>query len=322
MRKHIVFLIVIIISLCFFGCETGVEETTDGEPTEADKELAEKLVASADSIFTEIISWEVTEETYEELFEPMEEMGDLYSRAADLDPGNSRANFGASFAGFQTFLEHPDIEMITQTIQAWMSNPDSLEGPASILTKNFFLDQDYLWFSEDGGYEFFGSLDPEEAFITFIYLVQNSLQYPDMIALIQNIIDVSLIPSITEAIGHMDNVLQDQSFVFEITPDMTGEDITHEMDLGEVYMFSALMRIARGNLRMMNAYQLSVPGSKTTDYFNEVVMLSRIREQDLNDGNFLKLRNTQILPAAKQDYLDALTMIEDGVNFIKAETGC
>ena len=319
MRKHIVFLVVAIISLCFLGCEAVDEVITNGEPTEADKELAEKLVASADSIFTIIISSQVTEETYEELFEPMEEMGDLYSQAADLDYGNSRANFGASFAGFQTFLEHPDIKMITQTIQAWMSNPDSLEGPASMLTKNLFLDQEDLWYSE-GGYGYFDSLNPDDAFFAFIYLVQNSLQYPDMIALIQNIIDVSFIPSLTEAIGHMDNVLQDQSFVFEITPDMTGEDITHEMDLGEVYMFSALMRIARGNLRMMNAYQLSIPGSKTTDYMNEVVMLSRVREQDLNDGNFLKLRNTQILPAAKQDYLDALTMIEDGVNFIKAET--
>ena len=66
MRKHIFFLIVVIISLCFFGCETGVDETTDGEPTEADKELAEKLVTSADSMFTIIISSAETAETFVE----------------------------------------------------------------------------------------------------------------------------------------------------------------------------------------------------------------------------------------------------------------
>lgn len=67
MRKHIVFLIVAIISLCFLGCEAVDEVTTNGEPTEADKELAEKLVTSADSMFTIIISSSETAETFEEI---------------------------------------------------------------------------------------------------------------------------------------------------------------------------------------------------------------------------------------------------------------
>ena len=56
-------------------------------------------------------------------------------------------------------------------------------------------------------------------------------------------------------------------------------------------------------------------------YLQELTtILPLIKSQDENDGSFLKLRSTSILPSAKQDLLDALSMIEDGVAFIKSET--
>ena len=94
-----------------------------------------------------------------------------------------------------------------------------------------------------------------------------------------------------------------------------------EFDKGEAYMLSAMLRAMRASLKIMNSYQLSVPGATgIADYADETELLRLVKAADVTNGPFLKLRNTSMLPAARQDLVAALNNIKSGIEFIRSET--
>jgi len=313
------------LTLFFVSCDSIVEdEATDETQDIFDSELSERITVSADSVVTEMVKAMEAGGSTSDMSDYMESAAELYAEAAVTDPENSRANFGAGLFAFQSILDHPDIKMMQDKLQEWSQNMDDLDHARYYVTQFFLYGQSWVEITEQYGenrWTEYIDIDPASALLAMVYFVQNSMTEPDLIALFQETIDSYIIPALDDAIGYMDKVLTDDEFTYLLSADMTMEDDAMEVDNGEVYIISALMRIVRANLKIMNAYQLSIPGvGSMGNYFDEVSLINLVKAQDEQGGDFLKLRSNSILPSAGQDILDALTMVEESVIFIQQET--
>jgi len=304
------------------GVEVYEGRTLDFVITRLGIDESEQLLAQANSALADLLR---TEEdlTLSDAVDKMENIADLYKGAADADETNTQASFGAALFGFQLFFNNSDWQMIHNTLEAWNNDLENIDPVEYWLAQFFMNDLNELWISEyfwEDQLYWYWQTDPGLALKALMYLVQNSFSNPNVIELIQATIDTMLIAKLDESIMYMDRVLADENFIFMLSPDITDEDEAFEMDLGEAHLISAVMHMARGSLKIMNAYQLSLPGANSIqDYSDFTNSLPIARDEDINDGSFLTLRDISILPSAKQDYLDALTIVQDGVNYIQTE---
>jgi len=320
-----VFLTAVLVMILFSACwDSIVDDDEDEKKPKTDPEKSEKLTASADSVVSEMIKGMVSGGDANDLAGYLSTASDYYKEAASADPSNSHANFGAGLFTFQNILNNPDINMIQDKLEEWSKNMDELDHSRYYITRYFLYGQTGFEISEQHGenkWTEYINIDPGSAVMALMYFVQNSLSEPDLIALIQNMIDTEIITALDETISYMNNVLADNDFTYMLTPEMTGEDDAMEMDLGEAYMITAVIHVLRANLKIINAYQLSVPGANNMgDYSDEATFLNLIKIQDEQGGDFLKLRSMTTLPSAQEDLLDALTLVEQGVAFILQET--
>jgi len=300
------------------GVEVYEGRTLDFVVTRLGIDESQQLLAQANSALADLIKTE-DDLSLSDAMDKMENIADLYKSAADADDTNSQASFGAALFGFQLFFNNSDWLMIRDTLETWNEDLENLDQVEYWVTQYFMNDINDVWIQEDQWGWYWG-IDPGSAFGALMYLVQNSFSNPNVIELIQSTIDTTLIAKLDESIMYMDRVLADENFIFMLSPDISEEDEAFEMDLGEAYLISAIMHMARGSLKIMNSYQLSLPGANSiTDYTDITNSLPIVRDEDINDGDFLTLRDLSILPSAKQDYIDALTMVQDGVNYIQTE---
>ncbi|MFC1606380.1 hypothetical protein ACFL47_00295 [Candidatus Latescibacterota bacterium] len=318
MKKPFGALLVILLISLFTGClESSTDSVVDGDVVDDDDiktddvQVASLMTASADSAVIEMFKSGTAGEFEDpdDMFPYLKEIALLYMDAAEKDPTNSRANFGAALFSFQGMLDDPLVLEVENLIESL----DTEFPDVTAKYVNHYFMSGIAKTTDD--IDIFG--DPFESINTLMISIQNALSNPNMIAYIQNMIDNVLVDQIDESIGYMDKVITDKEFVYHITPEMTGEIETYELDLGEVYMFAAMMRAMRANLKIMNAYDLSI--GLPQDYYPET-LLNMIIAQDTNNGSFLTLRNNTTLPSAKQDLINALTMIENAVVFIESET--
>jgi len=313
-------LVLVLFSACW---ETTTGEDEEGEKdtgTVVDVQKSNRLVASADSVVSEMVSAGEDGAEIDEMTDYIETAAGLYKEAAAADPSNSKANFGAALFSFQGLFDNSDMKMLVETLADWAEDYDDLDYPEYYVTRYFlFGEEDFEIKTDWGGWE--EGVNPMSAFMALLYLVQDSLTKSDLIALLQETIDASLIGTLDEAITYMDRVLADENFIFAVTTEMTGEDDEFELDLGEAYFISASMRVVRASLKILNAYRLSIPGmTGAADLFDPTTMLPLIKKQDLDGGDFLALRSSSILPSAKKDLLDALALVDKAAAFIRAET--
>jgi len=284
-----------------------------------DVDKFERLIASADSVVQEMI--EAGEDfSVDDILDYMESASDIYKEAAAVNPANGKANFGAALFGFQALLDNPDLTMIRDTLESWERNEDSINHAQYYITQVYMHGEDEFLLNKNG-WEYYECYEIDKAFFALFYFVENSLSNQNVLELLQDTIDNTLIARLDEAIGYMDKVLDDEDFTYLITEEMTGDDEEFEIDLGEAYVISALMRIMRASLRIMNSYCFSLPeASGISDYIDVTNVFPALKAQDEGNGDFLKLRNSTYLPAAKQDLLKALAMVQNGVDYIQSET--
>jgi len=313
-------LVLVLFSACW---ETTTGEDEEGEKdagTTVDAGKSARLVASADSVVSEMISAGDDGAGMDEMTDYLETAAGLYKEAAAADPSNSKANFGAALFSFQAMFDNADMKMLAETLADWAEGCDDLDYPEYYVTRYFLFGEENFEIKTDwGGWE--EGVNPMSAFMGLLYLVRDSLSKGDLVALLQETIDASLIGTLDEAIAYMDRVPDDEDFTYAVTREMTGEDEELELDLGEAYFISASMRVVRASLKILNAYRLSVPGvTGAADLFDPTTMLPLVKKQDLEGGGFLTLRSTSILPSAKRDLLDALALVDKAAAFIRAET--
>ncbi len=326
--KNLVALLLLSIAL---GCAGCVFSGDDNEPTDEpviDPGASARLTASADSVVSLMVAQGRNDAAVAPMIDYMESAASLYRQAADQDPSNSRANFGAGVFSFQALLQNDDFNAVKDQLEEW----DAVDNRETLSTPEYFAAGTLLdgpWFMIDYSYTYNGHeyheywdeyFDPFTAFMILLSTVEQSLSNPNPVIVLQNVIDTSIIPTIDEAIGYIEKAAADDDFVFPLTTQMTGEDDAFELDCGEAHVIAAMLHLARAGFGMMNAYQFSFGAQHVTDYSDEMYLISLVRLQDETDGTFLKLRSTNRLPAVKQHLLTALGHVEDGAAFISAET--
>jgi hypothetical protein len=312
----------LVVSMLFLawgltGCfDNNPSDSGDGGGTPQDKEQSQKLTASADSVLSAMLAQTGGQNPITGMTSDLKTADGMYRDAAGKDPSNSTANFGAALTGFEILLENNDLKTILQQLESWNSTVTDPNDPRYILSHYFMFGESTIQIN-DAPYSYDYTLNPANAFAALVSLVQGSLSNPDLVALLQITIDSTVIPQLDRSITYIEKVLGDNSFQMTLTDSLTNVEI----DLGEANLLSGTMHLLRGGLKMINAYQLSVPGATgLLDYQNPLAILPLVKSQDINGGNFLKLRNNKMLPAAKTDFLDANDQIKRGISFIKSET--
>jgi hypothetical protein len=101
------------------------------------------------------------------------------------------------------------------------------------------------------------------------------------VARAQALIDSVVIPALTESITHLEQAEADGGPVFNLTV----EDESYEIDIGEIYAFHAATHAARAAFRLLTAYDLGLPGPDGTygwiDTMNDIPTCERDGEFEL-----------------------------------------
>jgi hypothetical protein len=312
-----------LMLLLAVGCfeNSPTDEEGDGGDVVTDPEAVERLVATADSMVTDMIG--VDSEGPEDLSALQTQMAEIeavYKEAAAADPTDGRANFGAALFGFQSVINDPELTEITDMLDEWTEKTDDLDHARWYLTEIFMNGENDFLIREDFGWSRNEFVDPLEAMFTLMYFFEQSTANTELIAWGQELMDTVVLTELDEAITYMERVLGDDDFTYEITQEMTGDDESFEIDLGEAYMIAGTMRLFRSVFTMLTAYDMNIPGARLSDYSDSSVMFALLEKQDTTSGPFLKLRDMNRLPRARQEMLKALDHVDDAVAFISAET--
>jgi len=88
-----------------------------------------------------------------------------------------------------------------------------------------------------------------------------SLVAPPQIADVQDIFRDTVLPTVTQCIDHMDAVVQDPAFTFDISPRMQGDlyEETREADYTDFMTIRAGMKALEAGLRIAISYRLNMP---------------------------------------------------------------
>ncbi len=316
-QKRIV-LPVLFLTAVLAGCLSSSTDSGDnGNGAGGDAKIESKaLAASADSVLSIMLAQSDSETPISSNRGYLKTAESLYREAAEKDPSNSEANFGAALSGFQLLLDNSDLNMIVKNLETWNTTITDKNDPRYLLARYFLFGESEFPTGDTTSDDDF-TIDPMSALTALISLVQGSLSNPDIVSLTQLSIESVVIPRLDQSISYMDKVLGDKTFQMMLNDGAA----TYEMDLGDAYLLSGSMRLLRGSLKMLNAYQFSITGAtKWTDYSNPTTILPLVKSQDLNGGSFLTLRNKTSLPAAKTDFITAINNIKSGINSINSET--
>ena len=116
----------------------------------------------------------------------------------------------------------------------------------------------------------------------------------------------------------------DPDFTFELTPEMQGdeEEEPREIDLGEVYMIDASLRLLKAVFLVVTAYDFDFDDNGSYAFLDDGSNENVLRHMERLDktGTFLTLRSADALPAAKASILTAIEKMEKGMEVIRAET--
>jgi tetratricopeptide (TPR) repeat protein len=264
----------IMLALSLLGCEG--EEPTAGE---RDIELALERVAEANELV---------------------ELGDygeanaLYREAISLDPQNLDAHFGAAVTEALILEDDPEI---ADAIEAWIEYFDEHPGP---------------WPSP-------GLLGDTGLPLSALALIRgivesmtSTAQGPPTMSEMQQILENRVLPVTSYVLARFSLLESNPSFQFIATPGMTGEPESIEIDVGDIYLADAGVRVMRATIYFLISYALDVDDYEEPSW-----------ETLLADGSsFLMLypAGWTYMQNARSDLLAAIGRAENGIDAILGET--
>lgn len=264
----------IMLALSLLGCEG--EEPTGGE---RDVELAAQRVAEANVLV---------------------EQGDyaganaLYKEAMSLDPQNLDAHFGAAVTEALILEDDPEIADATE---AWIEYFDEHPGP---------------WPSPG----FLGDTGLPLSALALIGGVVESMtssaQGPPTMSEMQQILENRVLPVISYLLARFSVLESDPSFQFIATPGMTGEPESMEIDVGDIYLADAGVRVMRATIYFLISYDLDVDDYEEPSW--ETLLAEGSSFLTLHAAGWTYMQN------ARSDLLAAIGRAEDGIDAILAET--
>ena len=228
----------------------------------------------------------------------------LYQEAIDADPKNTEAQFGAALAHLLGLAANEDARAVQDSLNAYMENDDDQEisiGP-----------------SPGGNSETVAKLPLIPA-----KMAVRALEDPLTVSDIQEAIDQEIVPAIDYALERFAIVEGDPDFSFTLTPEMQGdeEEEPREIDLGEVYLLDAQLRLLKAVLQVATAYNFDFDENGGYGFFEDDSDENVLRQVVRLDqtGSFMTLKSAAKMQGAKTLILEAIAKMEQGLESIRQE---
>ncbi|WP_157452580.1 hypothetical protein [Chloroherpeton thalassium] len=232
----------------------------------------------------------------------------LYSEALTYDPENKDAKFGVSFTSILNITQDADVN---EAFDAW----NNYMASRNVL--NSGSDGEVLAFLPLGFPVHFSDANVGIATPLAISAHLMTASTTDSIPQLedaQEILEDVVLPVLTSAISRLDEVDDDASFKFMITPKMQGDENEDsvEIDLTEIYAMEAVLNMLKSSVLMTVAYDISMDGYDSTGVSNALT-------QSTTSFMALRTNGKTYMSAAKTALLSAADKMDAAIAFLEAE---
>ena len=223
-------------------------------------------------------------------------------------PGDPTASFGAALTSIMGMVASETLDMLIDSVTAFLEGEGFLK--ASVFNPNRFSDRgSLLGFPTD-----LSSAGIQENFLGQAYasIMYRALADPPQFSDLQFLIRLEFIPAFNEAIGYLDNVLDDPDYVFWVTPEMTGgTSDSVEIDHADFLVFTSGLHIISSFLHMAVAYNVDVPSYDSAG-------LAYMFDQS-NGWMSLHPDGAAQMSASLADFTDALDLADSAIVALQTE---
>ena len=235
------------------------------------------------------------------------EAGRLYQEAIAADPRNTEAQFGVALTHLLALAANEDLRALQDSLNAYTGD-DEGSGKLAIGVLSLAATAETA------------SKSP----LLVAKMTQDAIEDPLKVSDIQKTIEEEILPAIDYSLERLRIVEGDPDFTFELTPEMQGdeEEEPREIDLGEVYMIDASLRLTKSFCLVATAYDFDFDDNGSYAFLEDGSNENVLRHMERLDktGTFMTLRPAAALDDAKASILTAIEKIEQGMEAVRAET--
>ena len=231
----------------------------------------------------------------------------LYREAIAADPRNTEAQFGAALTHLLILAINEDVRALQDSLNAYTGD-DEGSGKLAIVAMDLAATAEIAAKSP----------------LLVAKMTQDAIEDPLKVSDIQKTIEEEILPAIDYALERLQIVEGDPDFTFELTPEMQGdqEEEPREIDLGEVYMIDASLRLLKAVFLVVTAYDFDFDDNGSYAFLDDGSNENVLRHMERLDktGTFMTLRSADAMPGAKASILTAVDKMEQGMAAVRAET--
>ena len=231
----------------------------------------------------------------------------LYREAIAADPRNTEAQFGAALTHLLVLAINEDVRALQDSLNAYTGD-DEGSGKLAIVAMDLAATAEIAAKSP----------------LLVAKMTQDAIEDPLKVSDIQQTIEEEILPAIDYALERLQIVEGDPDFTFELTPEMQGdeEEEPREIDLGEVYMIDASLRLLKAVFLVVTAYDFDFDDNGSYAFLDDGSNENVLRHMERLDktGTFMTLRSADAMPGAKASILTAVDKMEQGMAAVRAET--
>lgn len=229
-----------------------------------------------------------------------------YKEALAKDPTNSHANLGAAVTEMGLLESDAEVTGVADRLYPLLPRPARASLPLGIGRPRSALAR---FTGLVGGRDY----GPRATGLAMGNLLMRATEDPPLLSEVQSVLRTRVMPRLQYAEDRLGVLEQNANFSMLLDPELTGGPDTVEVDLGEVRVLDAVINELQGWLGMVVAYNFDFPMP------SELVPPDSILANGTSFGK-LNTGGTQLLAAARLDFLKAHTIFAAGADGIAAET--
>ncbi len=303
--NHLLFVLIGVVGLTMAGCSKN-ESTT---ASEADKSKAVERVDQANQILVPKLAILISTQTPDTSLMNMSAAKSLYEEALSYDPDNQDAHFGVAVSELITAFADPSLQSALGksganagpgAFSTVFKNKTGLAGLSSVVEKQF--------------------QSTTRSLIAPAFMLQLRKPFAvqaatEPVSYYQGIVENKILPSISDAITHLNEVTKHSDFAFYITPSQLGEQVGDSIRIGltEVYAVLAVCQLVDAGASAFVSYNLDY---NPTDG-------AAVKQAWTSGSAFFALRNggAQRMKDTKTNLLGALASVKSGLQFLQQHPG-
>ncbi|HUI30596.1 MAG TPA: hypothetical protein VLX91_10295 [Candidatus Acidoferrales bacterium] len=267
-----------------------------------DQQTAKQRVDQANQIFIPKLAEMVISNGQDTASFNMSAATSLYQEALNADPDNLDANFGMAATEFFTIFSNPSIRTVIGGNPALSPAPSSAFSKKGAITG---LSSSILSRSKS-----MIALLRDPLFPLRIYKSLSAGDTTVALSDYQGIIETVVLPALSDAITHLNVVVQHSDYIFYIPPQQLGENSGDSIRIGltEIYALLATCQIVDATGSLLVSYNVDYDATDS----------SAVDQAWQTNSAFLALRTNgaQRMKDVKTNIIGAANSIQNGITFL------